>query len=109
MYKVGKLDQKITFYREVETSDGQGGVDIIDTVIADMVWASVRPASGKEIDRFDKLNSEELCVFETRRLDSVVEKDKINYRGEWYNIRWKPRVSSRHLYDSFYAERGVAQ
>lgn len=109
MSRPGMLDQKISFWREVEVSDGQGGVAINDQLIVGDVWCSVRPASGKESERFDKLNAEELCVFETRKRSGINPKDKINYLGEWYNIRWIPRASSREMYDKFYAERGVAQ
>lgn len=109
MSRPGRLDQKIDFYREIEADDGQGGDDITDELIASGVWVSVRPISGKEHDRFDKLNATEVCVFEGRPRTDVTPKDKILYRGEWYNIVWMPRVSSRELYQKYYAERGVAQ
>ena len=109
MFRPGELDEKIDFFREVRASDGMGGVDITLTEIAGDVWCKVRPLSGKEAERFDKLNADELTLFVTRYRADIIEKDRIDWNGEEYNIRHIPRTSRRAMYSEFFAERGVAQ
>ncbi len=107
-YRTGELDQKIKFQREDKTSDGMGGnvVTIVD--IANGVWCKVDALSGKESERFDKLNAEELTKFVTRYRTDIKEDDIIEYLGVQYNIRYIPKRSTRTMYAEFFAERGVA-
>jgi SPP1 family predicted phage head-tail adaptor len=109
VFRPGELDEKIDFKREVKVSDGMGGYEITLADISTNVWCKVRPLSGGESERFDKLNAEELTLFVTRYRTDIEEDDRISWNGEQYNIRHIPRTSRRHLYTQFYAERGVAQ
>lgn len=108
MYRPGELDQKIKFTRMILTDDGMGGQDKSECVIASGVWALVRPLSGKEVERFDKLNAEELTLFVTRYRTDIREDDTICYDGDLYNIKRIPKRNKRAMYQEFYAERGVA-
>lgn len=108
MYRPGELDQKICFKRPCRQSDGTGGYTVEYDDIDSHVWAKVRPLSGKEVDRFDKLNAEELTLFVTRSRKDVNEGDVIVYGGIEFNIRRIPLRDSRYMYTEFYAERGVA-
>lgn len=108
MFRPGELDQKCDFLREVRTSDGMGGVELSTENIQQNVWTKVRPLSGKESERFDKLNAEELTLFVTRYRTDIEEDDRIVWEGVGYNIRHIPRKSTRSMYSEFYAERGVA-
>ena len=85
-----------------------GGQNISTIVIEGDVWAKVRPLSGKEMERYDKLNAEELALFVTRYRDDINEADTIEWSGVSFNIRRIPKTSSRYLYTEFIAERGVA-
>ena len=108
MYRAGELDQKITFKRESRVPDGQGG---FETTLADLavnIWSKVRPISGKETERFDKLNATETTLFVTRKRTDIKENDTIEWSGVKYNIRHIARETNRKLYTEFYAERGVA-
>lgn len=109
MFRVGELDEKITFNTEVKVSDGMGGSELSLLAIAESVWCKVRPLSGKESERFDKLNADELTLFVTRYRTDIEENDRISWNGEEYNIRHIPRASRRSMYSEFFAERGVAQ
>lgn len=109
MYEVGQLDKKISFYKEIAASDGLGGQDITLVPIKKNVWCAVRPLSGKEIERFDKLNATAMAHFTVRYREDVEEDDRIEYNGKYYNIRYIPDLDERKLYTEFYAERGVAQ
>jgi len=109
VFRVGELDEKIDFQEMVKVDDGMGGSDITLLTIASGVWCKVRPLSGRESERFDKLNAEELTLFVTRYRADIEEDDRINWNGEEYNIRHIPRTHRRALYSEFYAERGVAQ
>lgn len=109
MYRPGELDQKIDFKLEVRVSDGMGGSDISLINIAVNVWCKAKPLSGKETERFDKLNATEFTKFVTRYRTDIKEDDRITWNGEEYNIRHIPRVATRSMYSEFFAERGVAQ
>lgn len=108
MYQHGELDELIDFRREIEVSDGSGGIEYKLADIDRDVWCKVSPMSGKESERFDKLNPEETSRFLTRYRTDIKEKDRINWNGEEYNIEHIPRVSRRSMYSQFYATRGVA-
>lgn len=109
MYRPGELDQKIDFSRIILESDGIGGQTEKVCVIKRGVAAHVRPLSGKEVERFDKLNAEELTLFVVRYRRDIREDDFITYDGEDYNIRRIPKRNKRSMYQEFYAERGVGK
>ena len=108
MFRPGELDEKICFYRETYVDDGIGGREVTTELLASNVWAKVRPLSGREAERFDQLNAEEMTLFVVRARCDIVEKDRILFDGVYYNIRRIPRRSKRAMYTEFYAERGVA-
>jgi SPP1 family predicted phage head-tail adaptor len=104
----GELDQKITIYREVLSADGFGGQNVALTVLVDSTWAQVRPMSGRESERFDKLNAEMTNLFAIRYRSDIREDDRIKWGDEYYNIRAIMKSGGRKLYLEIYAERGVA-
>lgn len=109
MFRPGELDEKIEFYENVRVDDGMGGVSLTPQAIESDVWAKVRPLTGKETERFDKLNADELTLFVTRFRTDIEEDHLINWGGESFNIRHIPKKSRRSMYSEYYAERGVAQ
>lgn len=109
MFRVGELDQRIDFLIEVDIPDGMGGNTTSTQAHASRVYCKVRPMSGKESERFDKLNATETTLFVTRYRTDITEQHRISWNGEEYNIRHIPRKDTRSMYSEFYAERGVAQ
>lgn len=109
MYRVGELDQKINFLREVRERDGIGGSKISTKKIASKVWCKVKNMSGKEISDYDKNTEIEQVKFVTRYRTDIKASDRIEFCGEQYNIISAPKTSKRYLYSEFIAVRGVAQ
>ena len=108
MYRPGELDQKIDITGFTRAPDGSGGSVKTPYDVATNVWCKVKPVSGKESERFDKLNAEELTMFIIRKRDGIDEEMSITFDGDGYNIRNIPKTSKRELYMTIYAERGVA-
>lgn len=108
-YRSGELDQLIDIIRNDETEDGVGGVDITPVILVDDLYAHVRPISGSEVNRFDKLNAIMTNLFVVRYRDDILETDLILWEGDQYNIRSIPKKGIRAQYLEIYAERGVAQ
>ena len=107
-YRPGELDQKLNFLMELRIDDGMGGKETSLISIQENVWCKIRTLSGKEVERFDKLNASEYSVFVTRRRTDIKESDTIQFDNVYYNIRHIPLESTRSMYTEFYAERGVA-
>lgn len=109
MWRPGELDQLIDIKRMVKTSDGYGGDTVALSYVVTGLWTKVRPMSGKEAERFDKLNAEFTNLFVVRFRDDIQEDDRIVWDGDEYNIRTIQKAGSRSLYLEIYADRGVAQ
>jgi len=109
VYRAGELDEKIDLYAEVLTDDGFGGKDLTIRFIDSDVFCKVRALSGKEVERFDKLNAEALSLFVIRYRDDIKENDRIKFDDDEYNIRYIPKRTRRSMFLEMYAERGVAQ
>lgn len=110
-YRVGELDQRITFQSRSQVPDGVGGsVDTwADIPTLSSVWASVRPKSGKETTEYDRVNAETSYVFIIRNRQDLKESYRILWDGEPFNIRVIPKPKSRSLYLSIDGERGAPQ
>lgn len=104
----GELDQLITIKRETLTDDGMGGQNVTLTNVATNIWAKVRALSGKEFERYDKLNNSVMTKFIIRYRSGIREDDRIVWNSEEYNIRFVPPVSSRSTWLFIDAEKGVA-
>lgn len=110
MAKPGKLDQRITFQRSTDTSDGAGGISQAwaDFTVVPSVWADVMANSGNERFEDDRTNAFATTTFFIRNREDVTEKDRILWRGSFYNIRTVMRQGGREMYLKIIAERGVA-
>ena len=107
-YRPGELDQRIDIKREILVDDGVGGQDIRLENIATCISAHSRNLSGKEVERYDKLNATSLNIFVIRYRSDLREDDQITWGGDIYNIRHIPNNGARKLYTEILAERGVA-
>lgn len=109
MYDPGELDQRINIIRPVKSDDDMGGKFVDDPqIIADRLWAKVRPLSGKETARFEQVNATAMVTFVIRNRSDILHSDVIIWRGEPYNIRFIPPVSEREHFIALQAEKGVA-
>lgn len=108
-YRSGELDQFITVIRDTEVDDGQGGQDLTPSNVVADLYAHVRPMSGNETKKFDKLNAAMTNLFVVRYRDDILETDRISWGSEEYNIRAIQKAGGRKLYLEIFAERGVAQ
>jgi SPP1 family predicted phage head-tail adaptor len=105
-YKAADLDQRVTFKREVTTSDGMGGQTHSFTEIA-TVWALVRPMSGREREQAQRLNAQSNYLMVIRNRDDIDETHVAEWDGVTFNIRFaKAKARSRWL--EIEVERGVA-
>ena len=107
-YRPGELDQRIDIKREILTDDGLGGQDMRLENIATCISAHSRNLSGKESERYDKLNATSLNMFVVRYRNDLREDDRIEWGGNSYNIRHIPSNGGRKLYTEIIAETGVA-
>ena len=110
MGSAGNLDQRVTFQRNTSTSDGAGGQvktwgNLNKTPT---VWAGVKAVRGNESVDEGGTVAAGLWLFEIRYRTDISEADRIQWRGENYNIRNIKRTSQRELNVVIEAERGVA-
>lgn len=108
-YRSGELDQLIDVIRDTDTPDSMGGQSRVPVTIIDDLYARVRPISGSETKKFEKLNAAMTNLFVVRYRTDILETDRILWGGEEYNIRALQKAGERRLYLEIYAERGVAQ
>ena len=105
---MGELDQKVAIRRATLIPDGCGGNEKEWNTVA-TVCAHVRPSSGGETTRFDRVNAEAMYRFVFHNRPVLLESDKLVWNGVDYNIRFIHRRSCRNLYLEVDAQRGVAQ
>ena len=109
-HEIGNLDQRITIKRETMSQTGMGGQELTLTNLA-TVWAKVRPRSGTERNRFERLDAEASYIFVIRNRPDLElrESDRIEWRGTEYNIRFISDPGPRPIYIEISADKGVAQ
>ena len=105
--QAGKLDQRVTFRREVRTPDGMGG-STVDWQDITTLWAMVRPMSGRERERAGRLDAEQMYVLMIRNREDLTEKDIAVWRGRTLNLRTVKYAGPREMYLYIDAEMGVA-
>lgn len=110
-YRTGELDQRITFQERQSVPDNMGGsTDTwVDISTLSSVWAHVRPKSGREVTEYDRVNAETGYLFVIRNRSDILEKYRILWGGEPFNIKSILKPKSRSLYLEINGERGVPQ
>ncbi|AIM40718.1 head closure Hc1 [Idiomarinaceae phage 1N2-2] len=107
--KLGDLNRKIEIRsRQVTGSDPMGG-DIIEWVTHAEPWAKMKPMTGREQYRADKLNAEGMTQVIIRYRDDLDETMKVVYRDVEYQIRSIINVEERDEWTELMIERGVSQ
>jgi SPP1 family predicted phage head-tail adaptor len=105
-YRAGELSERVTFRREATVDDGMGGTETSWQDIA-TVWALVRPMSGRERERADRVDAEANYLIVVRERADLTEKDVAVWRGRQLNLRFI-KYRPRELYLEIEAEIGVA-
>ena len=110
-YRAGELDQRITFQERQSVSDNLGGSGDTWVDIAELseVWAHVRPKSGREVTEYDRVNAETKYLFVIRNRSDLLEKYRILWDGEPFNIYAIKKPKGRSLYLEIEGERGTPQ
>jgi len=108
-FRVGELDKLIAIQRETLTPDGRGGQTVSLTNVVTDLFAHVRPRSGREGERYDRINAEAAYLFVIRYRDDLKESDRILWDGVQYNIQAILTRGGRSMYLEIDATRGVAQ
>lgn len=108
MYDPGQLDQLIDIQRETLLDDGMGGQIVTYETIATDVWAHVRPVSGRELERYERVQVIQMVRFVVRFRNDIKHDDRIIWQGDVFNIRYIPPATGRESFLEIDAERGVA-
>lgn len=109
MFRPGELDQLIRFESESDAPDNQGGQTVTWVAFPKDTWAKAKPMTGSERDNFDQLENPSTYTFVVRNRFDITEKHRIEWNGQYYNIRSIPTRGKRDLYLQIVAERGVTQ
>lgn len=109
--RIGRMDERVTLQRRVETPDGSGGVTRAwaDLSVAPVVWAHVGPRGGRENMNEGRIEATYAVVFTIWNRADVDETCRVLWRGAPYNIRGVLRASGAEATLSVEAERGVAE
>jgi len=82
---VGELDRRISIYELVETANSYGERTTTNNLVK-TVWAKIEPEGGNEKITGDKPTASRSVRFTIRYRTGLIEKMKISYDGNWYNI-----------------------
>jgi SPP1 family predicted phage head-tail adaptor len=107
----GKMDQMITFQRQVSAEDGIGGTTRTwaNFEANACVWAEVKTRVGREVMVEGRMTAQSPTTFRIYNRDDVTELDRIVWGGEAYQIRNIVRHGGRKLFLEIDAQRGAAQ
>jgi head-tail adaptor len=97
-----QLDQRITIYRPVASSQDTYGGDVIGNPMnLGTFWAGVQYGAGREFARAQQLWAETAIVFELRRqaeLTEIKAKDYIEWNGKTWDIQGVLNQGTREPY-----------
>jgi len=110
-YRVGELDQRITFQVRQKADDGMGGsVDTwVDIPELSSVWAHARPKTGREVTEFNRVNAEVGYLFVVRNRADILPAYRIVWDGQPFSINAVKKPKSRSMYLEIDAMAGLAQ
>lgn len=105
----GRMDQRITLQRQIETGDGAGGTKVawVNFGKDACPWANVIAKAGKESMDEGRITASFVVLFKIYNRSDVSERDRIVWDGVIYNIRGIRFEGARALYLTIEAERGV--
>lgn len=86
-FYAGKLRERVTIRRRVETKNDGGGLDLAWSTLADEVPAEIVSMDGREALVGNVLQGVTHYQVTTRFREDVLPSDQILWRGREYNIR----------------------
>lgn len=102
------LSRKIVIQRLTLTPDSVGGFSE-SWVTLSSPFARCKPMTGREVLRADRLNSPQMYEFIIRWRSGLLMTDRIQFRGELYNIRSIVNIDEADMWLQIMGEKGVAQ
>jgi SPP1 family predicted phage head-tail adaptor len=108
-YSARMMRHRVTFERQVRTSDGAGGyTDTWQSIGGAPRWAMMQPVKSREVHDHARQEARprNLCV--TRYNDSLTEADRVIFRSKAYNVRDIRNVEFRDLWLEIDLDGGVA-
>ena len=103
---IGMLNRKISIQRENRVKNDTGGYDLTwSTVLTP--WARIKPKSGGEKVHANRLDATGLSQVVIRYNDSLVETDRVLYKGNLYQIRSIINIDEQNQWTEIIMERGV--
>ena len=110
MTDIGRMDQRITLQRLVQTDDGMGGTTTAwaNYSANPCVWANVKAKAGREATEDGRMNASFVVLFTIYNRRDVDPRDRIVWQGVTYNICGIRDEGGRSLRLVIEAERGVA-
>ena len=108
-YRVGELDQRVTFQESISTPDGMGGYTSVWQNIANfpVAWAHIRPKSGREVTEYNRVNAEVGYLLVVRYREDISPSYRLLWEGISFNIKVIKQPSGRKLYLEMDIEKGV--
>lgn len=110
MTQAGDLDQRVELRRRTLTPDGSGGATSSVSTYA-TVWANVRPMTGRERERSQRMEATADYVVTIRDRSDVLESDEILWLltagNRSMNIRFVRNDGPRHAFLEIEAEMGA--
>ena len=105
----GKLRIPVSFERGVKASDGAGGHTIVWSSLADSpVRAFVKALSGFERHASERVEAVSKWRIVVRYFSGLKESDRVEMRGERFNIRFIDNVELRDIWLRIDLSGGVA-
>jgi SPP1 family predicted phage head-tail adaptor len=104
----GMLNRKIDFQRQVTAPTASGGETVVWSSYA-TAWAHIKPMTGSEKIKFDRLGFEQMMKVVIRFRPDLTTLDKVVYRGNQYQIRSIVNIEEADQWLEIMMEKGVAQ
>jgi SPP1 family predicted phage head-tail adaptor len=84
--RAGRLDRRIIIQQNTPTRSATGAEDWAWTEL-DTVWASAKPAGGREFIGADQVIAEQRMIFRIRYRSDVTAKMRVSWDGKLFDIR----------------------
>ena len=102
----GDLKHPVEVQRNTPVDDEAGGYDESWATI-ETIYCKIKQKSGNEAFQQQNIRAISTHSFWTRYGSSVVEEDRLLYRGDFYNVRNVENIDERDMWLKIDAEKGV--
>lgn len=102
----GQLKRKITIERAVKVKDSGGGYDYSWSTLY-TAHARMTPKNGVEKNHAGKLEATNKISVVLRFIDDLLADDRVNYGGEYFQIRSIMNIEFKNQWTELVCESGV--